>query len=269
MQSARKHFFKLQLPMFLMGLFGIFYVTYTHEYSWLLLTYVMWFLMYVMGESIFYHRYFAHASFETHEWVARTFAVLATMAGFGSPITYRAIHMGWHHPYSDKPQDIHSPVQYGFWHACGGWYLTDVQIPIVYAKKLLRNPFYVGLEKHLIKMWWSVTILFTLIDWKIAVFGIGLPGLISHICMALTNGVSHSWGSRRYDTDDNSRNIWWLSWFTLNGASVLQNNHHAYPCRYYDSHAWYELDVGKWIIPLIATKINYPVKEKEQPLVKK
>ena len=116
--THKKHFFSVQLPHIFLGLAALAHLFYTQEYQWLLATFVFWFVAYVMGEGITYHRY----------------------------------------------------------------------------------------------------------------------------------------GTKRFDTDDEGRNITWLSWLTWVGSGALQNNHHAYPGRWHDSHAWYEFDIGKYIIPLIATE---------------
>jgi stearoyl-CoA desaturase (delta-9 desaturase) len=256
MVTHRSHFFQLQIPQLLLGFTAIGHLFYYHEWAWLTATFVFWFLAYVMGEGIFLHRHFSHKAFECKPVLGKIFSVFALLGGFGGPISYRATHIGMHHAFSDVPgKDSHSPRD-GFLWACFGWYTKVHKLPIIICKSLLAQPYYVWLEKNTIRIWWTTLVVFALIDTRLALYTLGLGGLICFSFAAITNAFAHTYGTRRFDTDDNSRNIAFLSWITWQGSSVLQNNHHAHPGRFHDSWAWYELDVGKWIIPLIATKIN-------------
>lgn len=258
MVTHRTHFFQVLIPQHLLALAALINLVVEGQPMWLWATFIAWFLCYVMGEGIFLHRYFSHRAYETRPWLAKTFAVFGLLGGFGSPISYRAVHIGLHHAHSDQTQDSHSP-QHGFWHAWILWNLKPMKLPLVICKNLLRDPFYVWMEQNIIRIWWAALILLALIDWHLPLYTMGLAGAIGMSMAGITNSLAHLHGSRRFNTDDNSRNITWLSWLTWQGSSVLQNNHHAIPGRYHDSHAWYELDLGRWIIPLIATKINKPL----------
>lgn len=255
MISHRTHFFKVQIPQIIMGVSALILLILDQQFEWLVATFIFWFLGYVVGEGIFLHRHFSHKAFECHPLWGKIFSYFALLAGFGGPIGYRATHIGLHHAYSDKEGDSHSP-KHGFLHACFGWHLKEHKLPIIICKSLLAKPYYVFLEKHILSIWWTTAIVLALINIKLLLFTMGLGGMISFCYAAITNAFAHTFGSRRFNTDDNSRNIAFLSWITWQGSSVLQNNHHAKPSRYHDSHAWYEFDIGKWIIPLIATKIN-------------
>lgn len=252
----RRHFFLVICAQLLVGTIAIVDLAVNGVSTWLWATFVMWFLIYVVGEGIFLHRYFSHRAFETHEWVAKTFAVFGALGGFGGPIGYRAAHVGLHHAYADKTGDCHSPVVGGFWYAAVTWHLTNHKLPLMICKNLLRDNFYTKLENNVIKIWWAVFLIFAAIDIRLAVYGLGLAGMISFVFAAWTNAAGHTYGSQRFKNADNSRNQWLWSWVCWQGSGALQNNHHAHPARFHDSWAWYEFDIGKWIIPLIATQIN-------------
>ena len=49
------------------------------------------------------------------------------------------------------------------------------------------------------------------------------------------------WGSRRFATKDDSRNIWWVALLTF--GEGWHNNHHAHPTSARHGLAWYEFDV--------------------------
>lgn len=251
----RRHFLLVIVAELIFGTLALVDVYANGASNWLWVTFVMWFLTYVMGEGIFLHRYFSHRAFETHAWIAKTFAVLAAIGGFGGPIGYRATHTGLHHAFSDQDRDPHTPTK-GWFYAMVGWHFVDHKLPIAICKSLLRDKFYVTLENNIIKLWWTAFIIFALIDIRLALYGMGLSGMIGYLFYSWTNAAGHSLGYRRFDTDDYSKNIPVWSWICWQGSGALQNNHHAHPARYHDSWAWYEFDIGKYIIPLIATKIN-------------
>ena len=71
----------------------------------------------------FYHRYFSHRSFKTSRVGQFIFGVLGASAVQRGPVWWAAHHRH-HHAYSDKPEDVHSPVQRGFILSHMGWFLT-------------------------------------------------------------------------------------------------------------------------------------------------
>jgi stearoyl-CoA desaturase (delta-9 desaturase) len=69
------------------------------------------------------------------------------------------------------------------------------------------------------------------------------------------------WGSRRFATRDDSRNLWWVA--VLTGGEGWHNNHHAYPVSARHGLAWYEVDINYYSIWLLgklglAKQINVP-----------
>jgi fatty-acid desaturase len=253
--SYKQHFLKVIVPQVVLGAVALGDILLNGTSAWLWATLTMWFLMYVMGEGIFLHRYFAHKAFETHTWVAKTFAVFAALGGFGGPIGYRATHTGLHHAFSDTEKDPHTPTK-GWYYAMVGWHLVDHKLPLAICKSLLRDNFYVKLEGNIIKLWWVVFVSLCIVDIRLALYGLALPGLIGYLFTSWTNAAGHSVGTTRFTNKDNSKNMFWWSWICWQGSGALQNNHHAHPARFHDSWAWYEFDIGKYIIPIIATKIN-------------
>ena len=43
----------------------------------------------------------------------------------------------------------------------------------------------------------------------------------------LVNSATHMWGTRRFQTRDDSRNSWWVALLTF--GEGWHNNHHAHP----------------------------------------
>jgi stearoyl-CoA desaturase (delta-9 desaturase) len=62
----------------------------------------------------------------------------------------------------------------------------------------------------------------------------------------LVNSLGHVWGRRRFETPDNSRNIWWAALMTFGDS--WHNNHHAHPASARHGLAWYEIDVSWYAI---------------------
>jgi stearoyl-CoA desaturase (delta-9 desaturase) len=58
----------------------------------------------------------------------------------------------------------------------------------------------------------------------------------------LVNSVTHLWGTRRFDTRDDSRNCWWVAMITF--GEGWHNNHHAHPASARHGLAWYEFDLS-------------------------
>ncbi len=249
-QSIRSYTLSTIIPQYALAVCAIVLLSVDQNFSWLIASFCSWFLFYVVGEGIFLHRYFSHTAFECKKAVARIGSLLAVFGAFGSPISYRIVHIT-HHAKSDTQDDPHSPV-ISFYKAFIGWQLAKEpsKLPLILGKKFLSDKFYVFLEQHSIKVWWTFIIATALINWKLAVF-LCLGSSIGMITTSFTNSAGHMWGTRRFETKDNSKNFAWFSWFCWQGSGALQNNHHAHPSRHHDSHAWYEFDIGKWLIPLI------------------
>jgi fatty-acid desaturase len=63
------------------------------------------------------------------------------------------------------------------------------------------------------------------------------------------NSASHMWGYRKYETADNSRNLWWVGLLAF--GEGWHNNHHAFPSSARHGHRWWEIDVTYMEIRLL------------------
>src|ERR1043166_6600784 len=71
-----------------------------------------------------YHRYFSHRSYQMSRFPQFVMAFLAqTSAQKG--VLWWASHHRVHHRNSDKENDIHSPLQRGFWWSHVGWIIAN------------------------------------------------------------------------------------------------------------------------------------------------
>ena len=65
-----------------------------------------------------------------------------------------------------------------------------------------------------------------------------------HLPRRGVNSATHLWGGRRFETQDDSRNSWWVALLTW--GEGWHNNHHAHPTAAKHGLAWYEVDMNWW-----------------------
>ena len=70
--------------------------------------------------------------------------------------------------------------------------------------------------------------------------------VVHHVTYSI-NSLCHFFGSRDYETDDESRNLRWLSLLSL--GESWHNNHHAFPTSAFHGLRWHEVDVSGLIDP--------------------
>ena len=89
----------------------------------------------------FYHRYFSHRTFKTSRVGQFVFGLLGASAVQRGPIWWAAHHRH-HHVHSDKPDDVHSPVQHGFFWSHMGWFMSHKHFAadLTRVKDLLKYP---------------------------------------------------------------------------------------------------------------------------------
>ena len=69
--------------------------------------------------------------------------------------------------------------------------------------------------------------------------------LVHHVTFSI-NSICHFFGRRRFDTDDQSTNVFWLALPSFGEA--WHHNHHAFPRSALHGLRWWELDPGGWVI---------------------
>ena len=73
---------------------------------------------------------------------------------------------------------------------------------------------------------------------------------VAHHTTWATNSLSHVIGSRPFATRDNSRNNFLLALLTLGDG--WHNNHHAFPVSAAHGFEWWQIDINKWLLQLLA-----------------
>ncbi|MFP5380159.1 MAG: fatty acid desaturase, partial [Vicinamibacteria bacterium] len=78
--------------------------------------------------------------------------------------------------------------------------------------------------------------------WPMVLWGIFFRVTFGLHATWLVNSATHMWGSRRFQTKDDSRNSWWVALLTF--GEGWHNNHHAHPVSARHGLAWYEVDLN-------------------------
>jgi len=202
-----------------------------------------------LGISLGYHRLHTHRSYVIARPLEYFFAVCGSLTLEGGPIFWVATHR-LHHQKSDVAGDPHSPRD-GAWWSHIGWILigeskhNNTAANAKYAPDLAKHKFYVWLNNyHWVPMVALGAILFVLGGLPMMLWGICLRVVVGLHSTWLVNSATHMWGSRRFDTKDDSRNSWWVALLTF--GEGWHNNHHAHPTSARHGLAWYEFDLS-WI----------------------
>jgi stearoyl-CoA desaturase (delta-9 desaturase) len=221
------------------------------------------------GVTIGYHRLFTHRGFETSRPMRAFFAVLGSLAIEGSVIRWVADHRK-HHAFTDVEGDPHSPhVDHqggvlgpikGLFHAHVGWLFRSVGTAEEerFAPDLVKDPTIRAIDR-LFPLWIVVSLAIpfaigyaiggTLGDALTALLWGGAVRvfLLHHVTWSI-NSVCHFFGRRRFRTDDESRNVGWLS--ILSFGESWHHNHHAFPTSAFHGLKPHEaaLDPSGWII---------------------
>ncbi len=205
------------------------------------------FYLRMFGITAGYHRYFAHRSYKTGRVFQFALAWIGCMAIQKGPLWWAAGHRR-HHQFSDQPGDMHSPRE-GFWWAHQGWIFDGRwdKTEIDRISDFARYPELVWLNR------WHVVPSIVL---AIACYAIGgLSGLVWGFAISTTllwhstyaiNSLAHIWGSRRYDTGDDSRNNLFLALLTL--GEGWHNNHHHYMASARNGFFWWEIDISYYLL---------------------
>ncbi len=171
----------------------------------------------------------------------------ATLALEGGPIFWVATHR-IHHQFSDKEGDPHSPRD-GKWWAHVGWILVgksmhhDTTTPSRYVPDLAKDKFHVWITKyHFVPMIVLGVILLAIGGLPFLMWGIFFRTVFGLHTTWLVNSATHVWGSRRFQTRDDSTNSWWVALFSF--GEGWHNNHHAHPVSARHGLAWYEVDLN-------------------------
>lgn len=217
---------------------------------------VLYFLTACLGVTFGFHRLLTHRSLKAPRWLERSLATLGTLALQGGPLLWVAHHR-MHHSRSDSQGDPHNS-RLGFWHSHMGWMLQrspefeDFRYLRKFARDVCADPYLLWLSKPPVQITLQVAVGLALLavgGWSYAIWGIFVRLVAVYHVTWFVNSASHMWGYRRYETNDRSRNNWWVALLAF--GEGWHNNHHAEPSAVHVSRSWWELDVTWMFIKLL------------------
>lgn len=189
-----------------------------------------------------YHRFFSHRSFKTSRAGQFVFAVLAMSSTQKSVLWWAALHRH-HHRHSDQEDDVHSPLQRGFFYSHVGWIFDKKHetTRLEEVPDLAKYPELRFLDRHQLLPAIALAVLCFAIDgWSGLLIGFFASTAVLYHGTFFINSLAHVHGNQRYVTGDTSRNNWWLAVITL--GEGWHNNHHAYQRSTRQGFRWYEFD---------------------------
>ncbi len=254
----------LRLGLFLALHLGIAGILYTGTSLVALVVCVALYLLRMLFITAFYHRYFSHRIYKVSRRMQFLFAVAGCTAGQRGPVWW-ASHHRHHHLNSDQAEDPHSPNK-GMLESHMLWFLKKGHFAARSDKvnDLLRYP-----ELRLVEaLHWLPFLLLAIACYyggmlvdnlypaletsgaQMLVWGFFISTILLYHGTYTINSLAHRFGSRRYNTADDSRNNALLALLTL--GEGWHNNHHRYPASTRQGFFWWEIDISYLILRLMA-----------------
>ncbi len=209
----------------------------------------------MIGITLCFHRHMAHRAFHLSRRVRFLFAWLGVSALQKGPLWWAGNHL-YHHKFADREGDPHSPIASSFYHAHMGWFTNDIRWDNVSADNPVVREFSRFPEIRWLDRYYAVPPillalgLFLAGGWPALVYGFCLPTFtLAHSTFAI-NSINHLFGSRRFATNDNSRNNFWTTLLTL--GEGWHNNHHRFQRAARNGFYWWEIDPTFWTVKALA-----------------
>jgi len=207
-----------------------------------------------LGIGMGWHRLMTHRGYKVPKVIEYFLVLCGSLALEGGPIQWATTHR-IHHAHTDKEGDPHTPRD-GRWWAHIGWIVTPTAQVLDqtqlrrYAPDLMNQRFY----RWLNRFYWLPLLLLgvgllAFGGWRVMLWGIFLRVTLGLHFTWLVNSATHIWGRRRFKTNDDSRNNWWVA--LLSFGEGWHNNHHAHPRAARHGLTWYEIDVNWYGIRLL------------------
>jgi stearoyl-CoA desaturase (Delta-9 desaturase) len=206
----------------------------------------------MFGVTAGYHRYFSHRTYKTSRVMQFLLALLGGTAAQKGALWWAAHHR-IHHKNSDGPEDVHSPVQRGFWWSHIGWFLVRKHAPTHWdqIRDLSKYPElrFLNRFESLVPVAFAVALYLIGGPWAL-VWGFFVSTTLLWHGTFTINSFSHIFGARRYDTTDASRNNWLLALITM--GEGWHNNHHYYQRSTSQGFYWWEIDMSFYILKMMS-----------------
>jgi len=198
-----------------------------------------------------FHRYFAHRSYRLSR-VPQFLLALLGQTSAQKGVLWWAAHHRHHHKFSDLPQDLHSPVQDGFFWSHIGWILSgqyeETRLDLI--PDFAKFPELRWLNRNQ----YAPVLLYALASWLL----FGWTGFFWGFCLSTVllwhgtfsiNSVMHVFGKRVFPTRDQSRNSMIFALVTM--GEGWHNNHHYYPSSAAQGFVWWQFDFSFYVLWLL------------------
>lgn len=238
------------------SLFHVFAVAALFTFSWqnLLAAGILWWISGSLGIGIGYHRLLTHRGFTAPKWLEYALSVCGTIALQSGPLTWVTTHR-LHHAFTETDKDPHSPRHGTYWSHMGWIFRGTAQnqswaTMVRYCPDITKDRFQVALNKYYyVPTVVAGVILVAIGGWSMLLWGIALRTVVGWHATWLVNSATHLWGTRRFDTRDDSRNNALIA--VISFGEGWHNNHHAFPRSARHGLSWYQFDTNWMQIRLL------------------
>lgn len=208
-----------------------------------------------IGICLGYHRLLTHRSLQVPKPLEYLLGLIGALAMQGGPIFWVAGHRMHHLHTEDVDKDPYS-ARRGFWWSHMGWLFYyrssfyDFESYRQFAPDLAKDGFYRWLDHYFLLLQIPVAILlYWMGGWSFVIWGLFVRVVTLWHSTWLINSATHLTGYRSFESDDNSRNLWWAALLTY--GEGWHNNHHANPNVAKAGLKWWEIDVTWWAIVVL------------------
>lgn len=232
-------------PLVLLFDFNLEYLLYSMLASWFIVH---------LGVSCALHRGFSHRTWEPrNKFILVVLHFLSLICVVGSTITWSGTHR-LHHKYSETDKDPHWSSNKSIWVKIKYWfnYWPTHAVSPKTVKDLTSDPLHKFFHRNYFKILLAYMVILFVISPTLFMYGFMVTTMFSlHTISWITVGA-HIFGHQDNNTGDSSRNTYLMGYFSW--GEGWHNNHHARPGSYEFGRHWYQLDIGKWAIKLMAKK---------------
>ena len=209
--------------------------------------FLLYFITGCLGITLGWHRLISHRSFSTPKWLEYLLLFCGCLSCQSGAIEWIGLHRH-HHAYSDQVEDHHNSNR-GFWWSHMGWLLHKVPAKaeiLRFTKDINQDPVYLFINDYYLIFQFALgALLYALGGWPFVVWGIFVRLVVVYHFTWFVNSATHKFGYRTFDSDDASKNCWWVAVCTF--GEGWHNNHHAYQYSARHGLQWWEIDVT-WMI---------------------
>ncbi|AFZ43443.1 Delta-9 acyl-phospholipid desaturase [Halothece sp. PCC 7418] len=204
-----------------------------------------------LGVTLGFHRLLSHRSLEVPKWLEYFLVFCGSLSAQGAVIDWVGLHR-IHHKYSDRDTDPHDSNK-GFWWSHIGWMLHEIpadQEIYKYTQDINSDPFYQFLSKYFILIQVAFgLLLYAIGGWSFVIWGVFVRLAVVFHCTWFVNSATHKFGYKTYESNDESRNCWWVALLTY--GEGWHNNHHAYQYSARHGLQWWEIDITWMMIRVL------------------